>query len=66
VHPYLELQTRLFGAVPINSPMGSTRELIAGGAHFSAGIVALGVEVQVPLVSAIFHAKTLLSASARW
>ena len=66
VHESVELETRLFGAVPINSPMGTARELIAGGARVSVGIFAVGVEVQVPLVGAIFRAKTLLSASARW
>lgn len=66
IHPQIELEARLFGAVPVASPMGTTRELVAAGAHASAGVVTVGLELQVPLVGAIFHARTLLSASARW
>jgi hypothetical protein len=66
LHERVELEGRVLGAVPIASPMGTARELLAGGVQISAGIIDVGVEVQVPVVGAIFHAKTLLSVAAQW
>ena len=66
VHPQLELETRLLGAVPVNSPMGTARELWAAGVQASLGLFDFGVEVQLPLAGAIFRSKTLLSVAAQW
>ncbi|MDB4986179.1 MAG: uncharacterized protein JWN04_1357 [Myxococcaceae bacterium] len=66
VHPNVGLDLRLLGAVPVHAPMGTAREVIAGGLRANAGSFDFGAEVQVPLVGAIFHAKTLLSVAAQW
>lgn len=66
VHPKLNLQAREWGASPVATDGGVTREMVGFGAAAVLGNYDIGAEAQLPLAGSPFRYRTVLTLGGQW
>jgi hypothetical protein len=66
LHPKFWLLARTLGAVPMASPGGQARQVVALGVQALAGPVDVSFEFQAPIVGTPFDQRTVLRVGGQW